>query len=170
MGNINYLENFTSFKDMPIPAAAMAFIAAFLIIAIIISIIGYVYLALVWSKIAKKLNYKKSWLAWIPIANISLVLILGGFHWALTFLILVPIFGWAALWILIIISSWKIFDKLHYPGALSLLLLGVFIPNIGGIIIIAYLVVLGFLAWTNKKVNVKLRVTSKKSKGKKKKR
>ncbi|MBD3247319.1 hypothetical protein GF378_01735, partial [Candidatus Pacearchaeota archaeon] len=56
-------------------------------LALLISLAGYIYFAFAWMTIAKKLKHKYAWLAWIPIANIALVLQLGGFHWAWVFLI-----------------------------------------------------------------------------------
>lgn len=105
----------------------------------------YAYQALAWMTIAKKLKYKRAWLAWLPIANIAMMLQLGGFHWAWIFLILVPILGWIPLIVLIIIATWRIFEKRKYPGWFSL---SVVIPKIGGIL---YLVAIGFVAWQDRK-------------------
>lgn len=110
----------------------------------------YVYSALAWSTIAKKLRYDKPWLAWIPIANVALVLQLGGFHWAWTFLIVIPIVGWIAIAILAIIATWRIFEKRKYPGWLSLIPLGGFIPIVGWIATVAFLIILGMVAWGKK--------------------
>lgn len=105
----------------------------------------YAYHALAWMTIAKKLKYKRPWLAWIPFANISVILQLGGFHWAWVFLILIPILGWIALFVLVIISSWRIFEKRKYPGWFSLSLI---VPKIGGIL---YAITIGFVAWQDRK-------------------
>ena len=115
------------------------------ILAFIIGLAFYIYFALAWSTIAGKLKYKKSWLAWIPIANISMILQLGGFHWAWVFLILIPVVGWIALLVLGVIATWRIFERRHYPGWFSISLV---IPKVG---IILYLVAIGFVAWKNKK-------------------
>ena len=115
----------------------------FLAIAII-CLAGYVYISMAWMTIAKKLNYKRPWLAWIPIANIAMILQLGEFHWALVFLMLIPILGWIALLVLMIIATWKIFEKRKYPGWFSLSQL---IPQVGGIL---YLIAIGFVAWKDK--------------------
>tara|TARA_Y100000310_G_scaffold338638_2_gene428835 strand:+ start:411 stop:845 length:435 start_codon:yes stop_codon:yes gene_type:complete len=113
---------------------ALLFIAAF-----------YVYTALAWMTIARKLKHKRPWLAWIPIVNISLILQLGKFHWAWVFLILIPVAGWIALFILSIIATWRIFEKRKYPGWFSLAPL---VPKIGGLL---YLIAIGFVAWADKK-------------------
>ncbi len=121
-------------------------IAGFFALAVILFLGGYfIYLGLVWSKIGKNVNYDKTYLAWIPFARTSLILEIGGFHWALVFLYLVPILGWGALFVLRMIATWRVFEELHYPGPLALIpLTDVFLRGIGGI---AHLVILGFVAW-----------------------
>ena len=105
----------------------------------------YVYTSLAWYTIAKKLKNENAWIAWIPIVNVALVLQLGGFHWAWIFLLLVPVLGWLALFVLAIISTWRICVKLKHPGWFSLSMI---IPKVGGIL---YLIVIGILAWGKKK-------------------
>lgn len=122
-----------------------ALIAFGIIFALLLLVGLYVYTSLAWMTIAKKLKYKYAWLAWIPIANFAMMLQLGGFHWAWVFLILIPILGWIALFVLLIIATWKIFEKRKYPGWFSL---SVLIPQIGGIL---YLIAIGFVAWQDKR-------------------
>lgn len=112
---------------------------------IVVAIALYVYFALAWQTIARKLKHKNSWLAWIPFANLAMILQLGRFHWAWIFLTLIPILGWIALYVLIIIATWRVFEKRKYPGWFSLSLA---IPKAGFIL---YLVALGFVAWKNKR-------------------
>lgn len=104
----------------------------------------YVYFALAWQTIAKRRKYKHSWLAWIPFANWAMILSLGGFYWAWIFLLLIPIFGWIALYVIGIIAHWRIFEKLNYPGWLSLSML---IPKVGWLL---YAIAIGFVAWKKK--------------------
>ena len=54
-----------------------AFLAGFIIFAILFGILIYVYTSLAWSEIGRKLKYKKRWLAWIPIARWSMILQMG---------------------------------------------------------------------------------------------
>ncbi len=75
-----------------------------------------------------------------------MILQMGGFHWAWTFLILIPILGWIGLLVLMVIAHWRIFEKRHYPGWLSL---GMIIPQLGGIL---YLVIMGFVAWKDRRI------------------
>lgn len=124
-------------------ALGSLFIGA-IIFAILLCIGIYVYTAIAWMTIGKKLKYKYPWLAWIPIANGAMVLQLGRFHWAWIFLVLIPILGWIALFVLIIIATWRIFEDRRYPGWFSLSLI---VPKVGGIL---YLVALGFVAWKDK--------------------
>ena len=106
----------------------------------------YVYFALAFMTIARKLNYEKSWLAWIPIANFGMILTLGNFYWPWIFLIFVPVLGWIALIVMGIIAQWRIFEKRNYPGWLILLSLAPY-----GIGLIIYTIEIGLVAWKDKK-------------------
>ncbi len=105
----------------------------------------YIYYSWAWMRIAKKMKHKYSWLAWIPLARGAMILQLGGFNWAWIFLVLIPVFGWLALFVLWIISSWRIFEARNYPGWFSL---SVLIPQAGWVL---YLIAIGFVAWADKK-------------------
>ena len=131
-------------KEIAFGGIMGALIAIGVVIAILFMVASYVYFALAWSAIAKKLKYKRPWLAWIPFANLAMILQLGKFHWALIFLSLVPILGWIALFVLLIIATWRIFEKRKYPGWFSLSMI---IPKVGGIL---YLIAIGFVAWKDK--------------------
>ncbi len=122
-----------------------AIVALGLTIAIIVFLALYIYFAIAWMTIAQKLRYKYPWLAWIPFANLAMILQLGGLHWLWVFLILIPFIGWIALTVLCIIATWRIFEKRNYPGWFSL---SIIIPQVGGIL---YLVAIGFAAWYDKK-------------------
>ena len=108
---------------------------------------AYVYFAWAFMVIAQKLKYKKAWLAWIPLANISMIFQLGGFHWAWIFLLLVPVVGWIAVFALAIISTWKIFKKRKYSEWLSLVPILCMVPGFGIFALIAYAIIIGFVAW-----------------------
>jgi len=122
--------------------ALIALIALGILLVVLTIIAVYIYFAIAWKTIAKKLKFKDSWLAWVPIANLSMILHLGGFHWAWIFIILIPIAGWIALAVLLIIATWRIFERRNYPGFYSL---GILIPEGAGLIL--YLVAIGFVAW-----------------------
>jgi hypothetical protein len=112
--------------------------------ALLIGLAIYLYYSWAWYVIAQKLKHKKPWLAWIPIVKWAMILQLGGFHWAWIFLIFIPVLGWLALFILWIITTWRVFESRNYPGWFSLSLI---IPKVGFVL---YLVALGFVAWQDK--------------------
>jgi hypothetical protein len=120
-------------------------VAIGILFAILLFLAVYIYHSIAWMTIGKKLKYKKSWLAWIPIANISMFFQMGGFHWAWVFLILIPVFGWIAILVLLIISMWRIFVDRGQPGWFSL---GIIIPQVG---LLLYLIAIGIVAWADKK-------------------
>lgn len=153
--------------DALVGGTMVALFAMGVVIAVLLFVALYVYFAWAWYTIAKKLKYKNPWLAWIPFANLAMILKMGRFPWALIFLLVVPVLGWIAVFVLLIIATWRIFDARHYPGWFSLSLV---IPKFGGVL---YLVALGFVAW--KDVSGKSRSSSsrksvRKSSGKKKRR
>ncbi|MFZ1970630.1 MAG: hypothetical protein WAU65_00405 [Candidatus Nanoarchaeia archaeon] len=111
----------------------------------------WIYTSIAYSEIARKLKYKKSWLAWIPFARSAMILQLGDFNWAFVFLWLVPILGWIAVGILLLISEWRIFEKRKYYGWLALTPLVGVIPYLMIFAQAAHLVILGFIAWQDKK-------------------
>jgi len=122
-----------------------AIITIGIILILLVLAAFYVYTSIAWYTIAKKLKNKNAWVTWIPIVRIGLILQLGEFHWAWVFLILIPILGWIALFVLFILATWKIFKKRKYPGWFAL---AVIIPEIGGIL---HLIAIGFAAWGKKK-------------------
>ena len=119
---------------------------AFGILMILLFVVAaYVYFAIAWQTIARKLNYKKPGLAWIPIVNLAVILQLGKFHWAWILLIFIPVVGWIALFVLLIIATWRVFEAMSYPGWFSLSMV---IPQVGFIL---YFIAIGFVAWADKK-------------------
>jgi hypothetical protein len=114
-----------------------AVMAVVLIPAIVIGIGSYVYTGLTLSKIGKKLNYEKSWFAWVPILNFVMMLQLADLSPWLILLGLVPIVNGIAMLVLSVITMMNICEKLGKDKLLGLLVL---IP-------IGNLVLLGILAW-----------------------
>jgi len=144
--NASMIDPSTFFSAMA-GTGVMAFLLALGFILFLFLIAVYIYFALAWKKIAEKRKYKRPWLAWIPFANISMWLQMGGFHWAWVFLMLIPVLGWVAIGVLMIISHWRVFEALKYSGWLSLSLILDLIPGITGIGIIAYGIIIGIIAW-----------------------
>jgi len=151
---INFMQDLSSMLGMSNEA-----IASFFLIMIVILIGFYVFQSLAWQTIGRKQNYKRPWLAWIPFANISMILQMGRFHWAWVFLAIVPTvflgnIASAALIALLIIAQWRIFEKAGYKGWLAILTL---VPLVG-------LIVLGIVAWriSENKIEQVKKITSKK--------
>jgi hypothetical protein len=140
------MADFADLSGMMDPGFA-AILAVGIVFIIIIAIALYIYNALVWSTIAKKLGYGKPWLAWIPVANLFLLPILAKKHWAWGFIFLVPIVNV----VFFIIWTWNIFEQRKYPGWLSLVPIAGVIPVVGGLASIAFLVILGMVAWKDMK-------------------
>jgi hypothetical protein len=140
-------ENITTITDSVLTENFLGgALIGFIFMIVIGLVIGvYIYHALAWYIIAKKLKHKNPWLAWIPFASAAMRLQLGKFNWALIFLVLIPFFGWIALFVLLIIAHWRIFEKRKYPGWFSLSMI---IPEIGGIL---FLIIIGFVAWKDRR-------------------
>jgi hypothetical protein len=114
-----------------------AIMAAVLLPAIVIGIGSYVYMGITLSKIGKKLNYEKTWFAWVPILNFVMMLQLADLSPWLILLGLVPIVNGIAMLVLSVITMMNICEKLGKDKLLGLLVL---VP-------IGNLVLLGILAW-----------------------
>ena len=127
--------------------AMMGLGAAMLGIGVVFLVGLYVYMAFVFMTIARKLKYDKPWLAWIPVANMFLLPILANWEWPWGFLMFVPIVNV----VFMVIWLWKIYEKRKYPGALSLLAVASIIPFIGWLAGIGHIVVLGMVAWADRK-------------------
>ena len=121
------------------------FIALGILIVLLLIAVIYVYHALAWLTIATKLKHKRPWLAWIPFASSAMRLQLGKFDWRWIFLVFIPILGWIALFVLLIISHWRIYEKRKYPGWFSLAQI---LPKIGGVL---FLIIIGVVAWKDRK-------------------
>ena len=148
---VNYTNLTTEWQRAIIGGAIGTLIAIGILFMVLVLAALYVYHSLAWMKIAKKMKYKKSWLAWIPVADLAMRLKLGKFHWAWVFLILIPILGWIPLGVLVVISTWRIFEKRNYPGWLSLLPLLGGVKGLGMVVWIGFLIMLGFVAWKDVK-------------------
>jgi hypothetical protein len=53
--------------------------------------------------------------------------------------------------VLLLIATWRVYEKRKYPGWLSLISLAGFIPGVGPLAGIANLVILGLVAWKDMK-------------------
>jgi hypothetical protein len=141
---------FSSMMPAWLGAMIGAMVGVVLIFALFVLVAVYVYFSFAWMTIGKKLKYKRPWLAWIPFANFSMILQIGGFGWGWVFLLLIPVLGWIAFAVLMIISHWRIYEKRKYPGWLSLIPLAGSVPFIGWLTGIASLIILGLVAWKDR--------------------
>jgi hypothetical protein len=129
-------------------------------------ILVYVYVAYAWHTIAKKHKYRKYWIAWIPLVQFFLLPILAKKKWYYGFVFILPFIflilpnfkGYGLILFLLrivciyfIVSwSWYIFEKQNYPGFLSLVVILFIIPVLNIFAFIAYLIILGFIAFKTK--------------------
>jgi hypothetical protein len=131
--------------------AVMAAFAAFAVVALVIALALYVYYALTYMTIARKLKTEPAWLAWVPIANIYLIWKMSQAPmWSLIVFIvgmlvgIIPFIGWIlalAPMAMAVYWMWLIAERRKFPGWISLLLL---VP-------VANLIVPGVLAWVDRK-------------------
>ena len=116
-------------------AAAFAAMGAFLFVFLLIGLAFYVYFALALSTIAKKTNTENPWLAWIPIANIVLMLNIAKKPIWWIILCLIPVVS-----LVIMIIVWMaIAEARGKPNWWGILLI---VPVVG-------LIVPGYLAWAD---------------------
>ncbi|MFC1663883.1 DUF5684 domain-containing protein [Patescibacteria group bacterium] len=146
-------ENFIQAVSDPNILAVLAVIGFFglivgIVIAIVITIGIYIYFALALSTIAKKKGYSKPWLAWIPIANLFLFPILTERKWTWGLLFFIPVINV----IFLVICLWKILEREGYDSKWSLILLGSLFTNpvYSFVVFVAFLIILGVLAWKKK--------------------
>ena len=127
---------------MAIPAAAQqdariptAIVGGFMFIFLIFCLISYVYIALALQTIAQKTNTDNAWLAWIPIANIVLMLNVAKkpIWWIILFFI--PLVSL----VMAIIVWMGIAEERGKPNWWGVLLI---VPVVG-------LIVPGYLAWSD---------------------
>ena len=119
-------------------------IVVFMIFFVILMIAVYIYISLALMKIAQKTKTPNSWLAWVPGANIYLIIKIAGLPGWYAFGILlglIPFIGWLIVLAGSIYVWWKIAERLNRPGWWAFLLL---IP-------IVNFVILGIMAWGKSK-------------------
>lgn len=114
---------------------APALSAGILICALLIGLAAYVYIALAVQTIAEKTNTENSWLAWIPIANLILLLNIARkpIWWIILFLI--PLVN-----IIIVIVVWMgVAEARNKPSWWGILMI---VPLVS-------IIVPGYLAWAD---------------------
>ncbi|HDP74080.1 MAG TPA: hypothetical protein ENN46_03960 [Candidatus Woesearchaeota archaeon] len=99
-------------------------------------LVSYLFIAVTFYFLAKKLKTEPLWLAWVPIAQFFLLPIMAGKHWAWGFIMFVPL----ANIIFMYIWLWLVYEKRKYPGWWALFSLGAYIPFVGFVFSILALV------------------------------
>lgn len=129
-----------------------ATIVAFFLIGLLFAIALYVYMSVVYMKIAKKGKYSTPGIAWIPFVGPALISAsLAKMHWWPVLLLLafpIPILGSIAgivFLVFMIIWTWRMFEGFGRPGWWAIFWL----------INIVELVLLGVVAWSDNKYNPK---------------
>ncbi|MBX3120224.1 MAG: hypothetical protein KF784_14255 [Fimbriimonadaceae bacterium] len=91
-------------------------------------ILVYVVQAVALMTIANKTGTENSWMAWIPILNVLLMLSIAGLDWWYILIMLIPCVGW----LVVLYAWWLICEERGKPGWISLLQLvpciGFFVP------------------------------------------
>lgn len=115
-------------------AGAMIFV---FIISGAVALLSYVFMALAYMKIAKKLGMGNAWWAWVPVLNMILMAQMGDINpWTLL-LVLVPVVNVFYLIYFMVVSSMKTAEKLGLDKFLGLLVL---VP------VVQYFFI-GYMAW-----------------------
>lgn len=131
---------------------------------LIFGFLFYVYFSRTLQLIGQKLNYKKHRVAWIPFVHLFLLPIYAKKKWYFGFVMFFPIiyffiryiygfifdyllFFLELIYLLFVIYwTWIIFEKLKFPGYLSLIMIISLIPIIGIFSTIIYYFLLGIVA------------------------
>jgi hypothetical protein len=121
---------------------AFLFAGIGLVISLVVTLVFYVYGAITLKKSAEILGYKDTWMAWVPIANLVLIMKMGDMNPWLILLNLIPVLGTFAFAVVAFIAMANIAEKRKYNKLIVLINL---IP--GGTFVFW-----GLLAWGNKEV------------------
>jgi hypothetical protein len=142
ISRMGWLLTLAAILFLAIPAAAqqdtrvpVAMLGGFLFIFLIFGLVMYVYVALALQTIAQKTDTENAWLAWIPIANIVLMLNIAKkpIWWIILFFIpLVSFVMYILVWM-------GIAEERGKPNWWGILLI---IPGVN-------LIVPGYLAWSD---------------------
>lgn len=139
-GDDYYYDDYSSISDEDAAALAI-FTGVYLVVVIVFSIFWYVYMGLTLMTIAKKLNHESPWLAWIPLANIYLMVKLADLSGWMMLLMFVPLVN-----IGLAVYIWmKMAERRGFEMWLGILM----------IVPIAQLIIPGYLAWAEPKTVAK---------------
>lgn len=138
----------TEIAEDPAVLAILAFLGIMgLALAFLFCLGAYLYFALALRQIAKNNNYKRRWLAWIPVANMFLFPLVTGRKWQWGLLFFVPVVGT----VLLMICIWELLEKKGMNGKWSLVMLGGILSKSFSVVVLpAYAIIIGLLAWKKK--------------------
>jgi hypothetical protein len=134
LASLTLLTAVPVFADQPSGVQFAAMGVAFLFMFVVF-LVGYVYMGLALQTIAKKTNTPNAWLAWIPIANIILMLNIGKkpLWWIILFFI--PLVNL----VMIVLTFMAIAEAVKKPNWWGILM----------IVPVVNLIVPGYLAWAD---------------------
>jgi len=121
-------------------AAILAALTAMALVFLLIFLAVYIYSALALMAIAKKTKTPNGWLAWIPIANIFLIIQIAKQPWWHIFALLlyfIPAVGGLAFLVVSAFWWWKVAESIKREGWQGILM----------VIPIVNLIMLGVFAW-----------------------
>ena len=131
------------FQNPELAIAALSGIA--LVTAVIITLAVYIYTSWAVMTIANKTKTQPAWLAWIPIANLFLIAKIAQVGWWTALIVIfagwIPIIGQVLALAITVWWFWQIAERRNYEGWMGILMI---IPLVN-------LVILGVLAWNDKK-------------------
>lgn len=139
-----FLQNYGALGGVD-PSAFIAMAAAFMAVALAISVVLWVYMSLAYMAIGRKLKLSSPGLAWIPgvgpLINVYRGSKMHWWPWLLLIGLIIPFVGFIfqlAFAVFAIIWHWKSFEAMDKPGWLSILL----------IIPVVNLIIIGVVAWS----------------------
>jgi len=135
LASLTLLTAVPLFADQPSGAAGAMVAGAVFLVMFVIFVVFYIYMALALQTIAKKTNTENAWLAWIPIANIVLMLNIGKkpVWWIILFFI--PLVNL----VMVILTFMAIAEARKKPNWWGILM----------IVPVVNLIVPGYLAWSD---------------------
>jgi hypothetical protein len=93
---------------------------ALVLTTIVLSIILYLWMALALSALFRKAG-EEGWKGWVPFLNHAVILRLGGFSPWLILLILIPVLGQLAVWVLLVMAAHRINRSFGYGAGMTVL-------------------------------------------------
>ena len=122
-------------------ASAFTLVGVFAFFLFLFVLVSYVYTSFAIYTIAKKTRVEPTWLAWVPIVNVVLLLKIAKLQWQWIFALFVMMIPVMGHWLLAagnVYVWWKVAKALRKPEWLGILMIVPFVNFI----------VMGYLAWS----------------------